>query len=204
MKRKSLSIVMSPLLAVLAMLAGANSARAAEYIYSKLQMKTYDQMRNAVNGRVRQAEQISDKNTDKAKAELQDALQLIFSRPDTDNMVSELVPIVRAPLNNMGAYYGSLSKIVNHAISNINNKSLNASVRTTGFIILENVMSELRPELRKTQIKALFARIKNAKIKIPSAVKSELFLRASIRIDASPSEIAAKILKAETHGANGK
>ncbi len=196
MKKPALSMMTSFFVAFAAMSLIANRAHAVQFIYSKLQMKNYDQMRNEVRVRVRQAEKISDANPAGAKIELQTALDLIFSRPTTGNMVSELVPMVRTPLRNMGGYHVALSHIVNQAISNLKNNDLSAPVRTTGLIVLKNVMSELRPDLRDKKIRVLFVRIQDAHLKIPKAVRSELFLRGSIPVGMSPSKIAAMILKA--------
>ena len=172
------------------------SARAGEYLYYKLQMKNYDQMQNAVNARVRLAEKIGDSDTARAKNVLQNALLLILSRPDSDDMVSELIPLVREPLRNLGAYNEEMSSIVDDAIVNVGDKHAKPATRTTSLFILKNVMSELRPEVsRNKKIKAIFEHIRDAKIKIPDAIKSDLFIRSSMKPGPSPSDIAAKILK---------
>lgn len=174
------------------------SASASGYLYYKLQMKNYDQMQTAVNERVRLAEKIGDSDPTRAKSVLQDALLLILSRPDTDDMVSELTPLVREPLRNLGAYTKEISSIVDDAIINIGDKHAKPATRTTGLFILKNVMSELRPEAqRNKKVKKIFEHIRDAKIKIPDAIKSDLFIRSSMKPGASPSDLAAKILKSK-------
>ena len=197
MKTYALSIMSSLLLIAFAILLPIRPVHAAQFIYSKLQMKNYDQMQNEVNARVRHAESISSSDAALAKTELRTALDLIFSRPGSGNMVSELVPLVRTPLKNMGDYNSALSQIVTHAISNFKNNHLNSAERATGLIVLRNVMSELRPDIRQKNIQVLFVRIRNAHLKIPKAVRSELFLRGSISVGESPSKIAATILNAK-------
>lgn len=171
------------------------SSQASEYLYSKLQMKNYDEMQNEVKARVQKAEKEADADADSAKNRLRDALQLIFSRPNSDNMVSELVPIVRTPLKNLDAYEEELGSVVEHCIDTLSDKKADVAIRSTSLLVLQNMLSELKPDVpNNPKIKALFAKIRDAKISIPDAVKSELLMRSSIKAGLSPSETAAKIL----------
>jgi hypothetical protein len=171
------------------------SAHAAEYLYSKLEMKTYDEMQNEVKLRIQKAEKEGNTDIDSARNRLRDALQLIFSRPNADNMVSQLIPLVRTPLKNIDAYESELSAVAGHAIDNLSDGKASATVRATGLLVLQNMMSELKPDAaHNPQIKAIFEKIRDAKVKVPDSVKNELLMRSSIKAGTPPSELAAKIL----------
>ncbi len=200
---KALSILGLTAAALIAALTvfSPSTVYAGVYIYSKLQMKNYDQMQKAVNARVQLAEKVGDSDQARAKSILEDALRLILSRPDSDDMVSELLPTVREPLRNLGVYEHEMSDVVDDAIITLNDKHAKSAVRATSLIILKNVMSQLRPDLASNnkKVKKIFEHIRDAKIKIPSAVKSDMFLRSTMKPGPSPSEIATKILKSKSY-----
>ncbi len=167
----------------------------ADYLYSKLQMKSYDEMLNEVKARVQKAEKEGNDDADTAKKRLKDALLLILSRPDRDNMVSQLMPTVRGPLKNLDAFEEIAREITDEAVSKIKLKSTAPDLKATCFIILENMMSELKPDAQTNAgIKSIFEKIRDAKIVVGSDVKNELRMRSSLKPPASPSEIATKIL----------
>jgi hypothetical protein len=170
-------------------------SNAGGYVYSDLRMKDYDEMQSEVRSRITSAEQVADADMDDAKSKLKDALQLILSRPNTDNMVSQLVPNVRTPLRNVDAFEITLNEIATQAIADAKNEKLPPKNAATAFIILENLLSELKPEAKTNgEIGKIFLSIRDARIKVPDRVKSELKLRAMIKDPGSPSEIAEKII----------
>lgn len=168
---------------------------AESFIYSDLQMKNYDEMQASVKKLVTEAEQVADEDMDQAKSKLKDALQLILSRPNTDNLVSQLVPAVRTPLRNIDAYESTAQEIAESAILVVKNKKSANSNIATGLIILENIMSELKPDIKSSKTSlAIFTSIRDAKIKVSDKVKTELRMRAMIKLTESPSDIARKII----------
>jgi hypothetical protein len=177
------------------LIAISSPAQAADYLYSKLQMKSYDEMVTEVKARVQKAERIAGEDGDEAKKILKDALQLIFSRPNRDNMVSQLTPIVRTPLKNLDAYEDTISDIAADTLLRIKNKSSPAASRATGLIVLENIMSEMKPDVQSNAtVKSIFTNIKDSKVKVADDVKSELRMRSALKPMTSPSEVAAKVL----------
>jgi len=68
-------------------------------------------------------------------------------------------------------------------------------VRATGLIVLENIMSEMKPDVQSNEkVKAMFKNIKDSHLVVTDDVKSELRMRSALKPMASPSEIAAKVL----------
>jgi hypothetical protein len=176
-------------------LAGPNNlAVAGDVLYSDLRMLSYDDMLTKVKARVIKAENVAGDDIEEAKKELYDALELIFTRPNGDNMVSQLVPIVRTPLRNLEAYESSVSEIAKNAIDALKEKKANK--KATAIIRLENIMSELKPDVKNNKsIQDIFVKIESAKIEITNDIKSEFRLRGSMKPPASPSETAARVLK---------
>lgn len=164
-------------------------------VYSELAMRDYDEMMGEIKHRIQSAEKMSDDNIDEAKAELKFALLLILSRPDTDNMVSKLVPLVRTPLKNIDAYESVLNDIVTRAIHTAKDLSAKPRIGATSLIILENFMGELKPDTKNNaEIREIFVKIRDAKIVPSKAVQTEMKMRAMMKTGFSPSEAAKKII----------
>ena len=182
------------------------SAYGENFKYSTLQVRDFDEMMNEVKARIYKAKQTSlksqaqgvDEEGDRDAIEiLRNTLKLILSRPDEDNMVSKLIPFVRSELNNFNAFEDTMTSVAEEAIRSIDNERLPVVYRGTALFILENLMSEIRPELEnKEDFKILLGKIRDAKIKIPDKVRNERKLRSMYK-SKSPSDIASAILKAE-------
>lgn len=172
-------------------------ARSGSYSYADLQMKTYDEMLSEVKTRVRAAERLlnEDDHHDEAKSKLKDALRLIFSRPDSDNMVSQLVPLPRTSLKNMESYETTIQELVVESIALVQSPNTEAKSQVTALTILTNVLSELKPEASNQPIVyEIFEQIRNAKIKVSDKAKKVLRLRSMTKPPPSPSDMAAQIL----------
>jgi hypothetical protein len=105
--------------------------------------------------------------------------------------------MVRSELNNFNAFEDTLNSITDEAIRAINSETLPVVYRATALFILENIMSEVRPELEnKEDFKSLLVRVRDAKIKVPDKIANERKLRSMYKTK-SPSEIAEKLLKDE-------
>ena len=179
---------------------------AENFKYSELQIRDYDEMLTEVKARVMSAKKVSmekqaegaDEEGDREAIEiLRTTLKLILSRPNEDNMVSKLLPIVRSELNNFSAFEDTLSSVSDGSIRTIANDKLPVVYRGTALFILENLMSEIRPELEhKEEFKTLITKIRDANIKIPEKVANERKLRSMYNTK-SPSTTAGAILKDE-------
>lgn len=177
------------------------------YKYSELELKNYDDMRKMVQERVKKASEIDANNQQMAEDEgrlnydetesilhLEDALKLILSRPNKDNMIEKLLPDVRGQLNNYGAYYDSLNNIVIEAINGVSQK-IPVVYKSTYIFILENIMSEHRPYIKKeNEVKKIFMQIRDAKIEVPNDVRLDRKLRSMFKSQ-SPSKTASEVLR---------
>ena len=78
---------------------------AAMFKYNELMIKDYDEMLKLVQGQVKKSRAVgsntSDDNVNDAEAieHLREALKLMFSRPNSDNMIAKLMPEVRRDLS---------------------------------------------------------------------------------------------------------
>lgn len=176
----------------------SNPLWSADYNYAELQIKNFDEMQTLVNARVKKAEGIANQNVSEAKNILKDALQLIFSRPNSDNIVTKLVAPIRSTLKNIETYELTLDEIATSAISQAQSKKGNIKNRATSFVVLANLMSELQPEVKSNpDIRKIFIKIRDAKIEVQDAVKSEMRMRAMLPAPTSPSAIATKVLNGQ-------
>ena len=186
-------------------------AWAHNYKYSDLIIKDYDEMNQQVQARIKKARKLlkSDSKaspTDTAEeevnpdaiAELVDALKLIFSRPNTDNMVAKLTPDVRRELSNVTSYEEAIAGIAKEAIAGAQDKGGTVARRSTSLFMLENILSEIRPEVpNNEEFRTVVKTIADAKLKIDDDVANERKVRSMFKTR-NPSEMASEILAALT------
>lgn len=172
---------------------------AANYKYSELVIKDYDEMLEMVQTFVNKAKEVGGEdgmgNEDEAKSQLREALKLIFSRPDSDNMVAKLVPEVRRVLVGYNAYEDTVAAIAKEAVTAINTDGIPVSVQSTSFFILDNVLGEVRPEAESNaKLRSVVQMIRDAKLKVSKDVMKERKIRGMFQTP-NPSKIAEDILK---------
>ncbi len=127
---------------------------------------------------------------------LRQGLLLVLSRPNQDNMLAKLMPEIRKELNGLNAFEDSIDSLAQEALDGLNNTKLPVVVRSTYWFVLENILSEFKPEIRdKEDLKKTFVKIRDAKIEIPKDVKKDLKLRSMFKVE-SPSDRAKRILEA--------
>lgn len=187
------------------MLAFSLPAFAADrYKYSELQIKDYDEIGALVKDKVKKAMKVfrekgdAEENAAPDQAgveELRSALHLILARPNQDNMLAKLMPEVRKELSNVNAFEDSLSSLASEAIEGLRNEKLPTVFRSTYLFVLENIISEFKPEIRdKAELRKIFEKIRDAKLAIPKDVTKDLKLRSMLKVE-SPSERAKQILE---------
>jgi len=175
-------------------------AQAANYKYNELMIKDYDEMLEMVQSLVSKAKTAAGEdgtaNEDEVVGYLREALKLIFSRPDSDNMVAKLVPEARRMMIGFNAYESSVDAIAQEALTAVKSKDAPASIQSTSLFILENILAEVAPEVgQNAQIKATVQKIKDGNIKVSDEVKKERKIRGMFSTK-NPSDIAKDILKA--------
>lgn len=178
------------------------TAQAANYKYNELLIKDYDDMVSLVHNLIKKGQKAEsaegdDEETNNSEAieAHREALKLILSRPDSDNMTAKLMPEVRRELVNMSAYENSIASIAAEAIGNVKNDKGSTSVQSTSLFILENILGQIRPELpNNPELRKVVESIRDAKLKISADVLKDRKIRGMFKTR-NPSEIAADQLK---------
>ena len=184
---------------LLALISFSIPAFAANYKYNELMIKDYDEMLEMVQSFVKKAKDAAGEdgtaNDGEAIEQLREALKLIFSRPDSDNMVAKLVPEVRRMMIGFNAYEPAVHDIAKQAIDAVKSKNAAPSIQSTSLFILENILAEIRPEVpNNNQLRAVAEMIRDAKLSVSKDVLKERKIRGMFQTK-NPSDIAAEVLK---------
>lgn len=150
-------------------------------------------MQNLVQDLIRKstAEQSDD---EAAQQHLREALKLTFSRPNSDNMIAKLVPEIRRELLNFGSFESTIDSIVIEALSTVTSRKGTAQHQSTALFVLENVLSEIRPEVKtNAKLRKVVAKIRDAKISITKEVIKDQKLRGMFKTK-NPSDLAREII----------
>jgi hypothetical protein len=174
-----------------------STAHGAMFKYNELMIKDYDEMSQLVQGFLKKARGQSD-DGDISDAEavdnLREAVKLIFSRPNSDNMIAKLIPEVRRELIGLNSFESVISSLSAEALDVAKNKNAAPSAQATSLFVLENILSEIRPEVaRNPDMRGVIERIKKADLDVSTAVIKDLKLRGMFKAR-NPSETAAEIL----------
>lgn len=173
---------------------------AHNYKYSDLIIRDYDEMSQQVKARIKKAKSFTKMTEDgsddeEALNELKDALKLIFSRPNSDNMVAKLTPEVRRELSVYSAFEKTIAQLVSGAIEVSKNRQATVSQRSTSLFILENILSEIRPEAEtNAELRKIIESIADAKLTIDEDVNKDRRIRSMFKT-INPSTVAKEILK---------
>ena len=111
-------------------------------------------------------------------------------------MVAKLTPDVRRELSGFSAFEDTISSLTAESLGIADDKNATVSQRATALFILDNILSEIRPEVAGNEdIRRVIQRIADAHIKIADDVKTDLKLRSMFKTK-NPTEFAQEILKA--------
>lgn len=170
------------------------------YKYNELMIKDYDEMLKMVQGMADKAKAATSKEDTGGEGEAVEwygrALKLIFSRPDSDNMVAKLVNEVRRDLQGFNAYEDSIAGLADEALRNAADDALPVSVQSTALVILENILSEIRPSVESgnPDTRRIVQRIRDAKLHLSSDVKKDRRMRGMF-LTKNPSDEARSLLR---------
>lgn len=167
--------------------------------YNELMIKDYDEMLAMVQTFVNKARDLAGEdgtaNEDEAVSQLRQALKLIFSRPNSDNMVAKLVPEVRRVLVGFNSFESSIAALAGEAVGVVKNEDAPVSVQSTSLFILDNILAEIRPEVEaNAQMRGIVENIRNARLSVSKDVIKERKVRGMFSTK-SPSDIAREMLK---------
>jgi hypothetical protein len=188
-------------------LLGTSIGRAENYKYRNLITYDYDEMRQQVQNRIKKAKSLANESGEASPSDaeaietLRDALKLIFSRPDSDNMIAKIVPDIKRPLMGFSAYEDTLSSLVGEAIAVLKNDNTTVMQQSTALFIIENILREIKPEAERNEdYKNIFKKVADAKLDISHEVKLDRKLNAMFDTK-NPSDEAKKVLKQWTKNA---
>ncbi|MGE5085409.1 MAG: hypothetical protein ACM3MG_03855 [Bacillota bacterium] len=160
--------------------------------YSQLATKDLDEMNQLVNDKIKESKKAySGKNVP-----LKEALQAVYSRPNDDDMIDKIAAPLRTNLDEIDAWEKTVSQLTDEAVNALKHtKPFKPVVQVTYAVFLENLMSEIKPYLKKDGFeRKIVERIRDAKIEITKEAKNERSIRM-MKGTESPSELADKILK---------
>jgi hypothetical protein len=97
-------------------------------------------------------------------------------------------------LLDLSALDTTLDELSKEAISSIKNEGTAPSRAGTYIVLLENLMAEIKPELKtNATFKHIVEAVRDANLKVSDKIKNQQLMRAMSK-PVSPSETAAKIL----------
>ncbi len=172
----------------------AHQTQAAQFKYNELMLKDYDEMLQMVNSKLKKARAVED-NDQEAVEHLREAVKLILSRPDSDNMVAKLIPEIRKELTGYNAFDDVLSALAAEEITIVKDKQAAGSVKATSLFVLTNMISLIKPEaVNNNDLRRVLDRIRSADIEITDSVKHDIKLRGMFNTP-NPSKTAKEVLK---------
>lgn len=152
-------------------------------------------MSDLVNDKVKEA-----RKTESGKmVPLKEALQAVYSRPNEDDMIDKIIAPLRTNLDELEAWEKTLSQLTDEAINALKNpRTFKPIVQVTYVIFLENLMTEIKPYMKKQGFeRKIVERVRDAKIEISKEAFNELKVR-TMKTLTSPSAMAEKILTQNT------
>jgi len=130
---------------------------------------------------------------------IQEGLLICLSRPNEDGLIEKVISIVRTPMEDNDIWESSVEQLVNTAIETMKNSQGNATDQVTYNYVLENLISEFKPQFIK-QYKnpgfetKIIERIADADIELTRQAVNEKRMNL-MRGNVSPSAIAKKLIE---------
>lgn len=175
-----------------------------EFDSEQLRMKNAEQMAELVKKKIKKAQDIQSKQEvdddegivaePDAIEELQDAMRIVLSRPDQDGARETTFARLRRELSDLNSFDTVISELVTEGIEGVKNSDSPAREQATYIVLLENLLAEVRPEVKSNStIKKLVEKIRDANLEVSEKVKRQQRMR-SMSKPSSPSLTAASIL----------
>lgn len=169
-----------------------NDTSQLRYTYARLKVMDLDQMNDLMLEQAREFKRTSD-----AQA-LQEGLLICLSRPDEDSVVEKVISTVKTPLEDNGLWESTVENLIAESITAIKDGGRSSADQVTYSIVLENLISELRPDFIK-QYKSpgfesrVIEKIAAADVQLNGPARAERKLNL-MKGGASPSQIAQRLL----------
>lgn len=172
-----------------------HSLLASNYDYNKLRFMEYNELRQIKNSAVNTSRKFQyPHQAEETVKPLKEALTMLLSRPNSDNLVSPLITDLESELETLGIYEQTLNEIIDDRVAVINNKKLKPEIRITAALCINNLLLEVKPQaIKNTEIAKVICKVADRNIKIPKDIQ-ESSLFKSLYIEKSPSSVAQKIM----------
>lgn len=167
------------------------------YGYKQLKLLDLDQMSALLQRKVKESKELNG-----AVEPLFEGMLITYGRPNEDGMIDKVLPIIRYPLEDMGQWLPSLEQLTDHAINAMKSSEVPASDQVTYGTVLENLVSELKPDFIKQYESPglesnLIERIARAEVQYSDRARSERKLNL-MKSGLSPSILAQNLLDRRT------
>ena len=187
----------------------AHSSR-VEYDSNQLMMKSADEIADIVRKKIKKAQAIqanSYRSDDQlpgtnpeAVNQLKDAIRIVLGRPDEDGTRDSAFSGLRRELQDMNAVNQVLTELAHEGIDAIASKTTGSRRQATYLVLLDNLMSEIRPESQTNEVfKKILVDIRDANLKLTDALRSQALLNSMTK-PVSPSTTAKDILTKDFSG----
>ena len=168
------------------------------YTAKTLKVKDYEEMRAILKGyitrsRAEAPQQMSSDGLEEAVSELKKGLKVLFMRPDADNMISSLLPLIQNEIINHRAFIPVFKEIVEKSISEFKSEKGSVSYQASLLYLIENTISYLQSINTKASTEIL-RNIKTANLKISKKLANYLILEMGRGKTANPSDLAKRVL----------
>ena len=167
------------------------------YYYDQLRIKDYNEMHQIILFYLRLATgEITSRRYQKTPPNqlISKALLTSFLRPDTDDVLFRLKPLLKAKANQFGDFNRQMTKLTRKALRGIRNTSWNKRERASYYFVLKNIVSHCLKE-KSPENKKNLDLIYKAQIKMPADLETHLHIEALESEVHSPSKTAEKALK---------
>lgn len=162
-----------------------------KYTYDQLAVKDLDQL----NAMALEQLRIS-KSLETDPEPLRSAVVFIFSRPNEDGALEKVLSVIKSPLDDQDLWNPTLEELAAKSIHSLKDpQGLSGKEQVTYSIILMNIMSELKPDLKKKGFELeLVKQIANSNIKLSKECRAEISL-GQMRNQMSPSAVAQQLVR---------
>ncbi len=161
--------------------------------YKTLKTLDLDQLSDLLYGKV------NDYKINEQTQHLKEGVLIAFSRPNEDVILDKVLSIVKNPLDDLTEWQDTLFQITQQSIDTIRQESETATAQLTASVVLENILSELKPDFTKQYQTGgfetdLIGKIAAADLKLSQNLLKEKKLNL-MRSNSSPSALAQKLIE---------
>jgi hypothetical protein len=163
------------------------------YTYKNLKLNDLDQMMDlmfAKTNEFKKTEQIQ---------KLKEGALIAYSRPDEDRTLDKVISLIKNPLEDNNEWENTIEALIQQSVVRLNDEKGDPVIQVTSGVVLDNIISDLKPLFLK-QYKSggfeteMMEKIGDSHVMYSKSAKSERKLNL-MRVNSSPSEIANRLLQ---------